>query len=91
MKNPLEIIYNDFRYFDWKKYAYSGYATHTLVGALFAFIPLYIPIKVTLVFLLGCLWEITRLQKYGYTPDYADARWGAYGCLIFSLLRVWIG
>jgi hypothetical protein len=88
--NPLTPIIKDFRYFDWKKYAYSGYATHTLVGALFAFIPLYIPIKVALIFLLGCLWEIIRLQKYGYTPDYADARWGAYGCLIFSLLRLWV-
>jgi hypothetical protein len=52
--NPLTPIIKDFRYFDWKKYAYSGYATHTLVGALFAYIPLYIPIKVAIVF-FGCL------------------------------------
>jgi hypothetical protein len=91
MKNPFKIIYNDFAKFNRATFDRRGYATHALVGALFAFVPLYIPIKVALIFLLGCLWEIMRLQTKGITPDYADARWGAYFCLIFSLLVLWIG
>jgi hypothetical protein len=89
--NPIKIIISDFKTFTWGKFASKGYSTHALAGALFAFVPLYIPIKVALIFLLGCLWENIRLQAKGITPDYADARWGAYGCLIFSLLILWIG
>jgi hypothetical protein len=91
MKNPLKTIISDFTSFTWGKFHYKGYSTHALAGALFAFIPLFIPIKVALFFLIGCSWEIYRLQAKGITPDYADARWGAYGCLIFSLLNLWIG
>jgi hypothetical protein len=84
--NPIKIVISDFTTFTWGKFASKGYSTHALAGALFAFVPLYIPIKVALIFLLGCLWEIYRLQAKGITPDYADARWGAYGCLVFSIL-----
>jgi len=87
MKNPFKIIYNDFAKFDRSTFDRRGYSTHALGGALFAFMPIpYIAIKVALIFLLGVAWEIYWLQSKGTTPDYADARWGAYGCLLFSIL-----
>jgi hypothetical protein len=85
--NPIKTIISDFTSFTLSKFIQRGYSTHALGGALFAFVPIpYIAIKVSLAFLLGVAWEIYWLQSKGTTPDYADARWGAYGCLLFSIL-----
>jgi hypothetical protein len=84
--NPIKIVISDFTTFTWGKFASKGYSTHALCGAVFAFVPIpYIAIKVALFFLIGVLYEIMMLRWKGYTPDYADARWGAYGCLLFSI------
>jgi hypothetical protein len=95
MKNPFKIIYNDFAKFDRSTFDRRGYATHALVGALFALLsPIpYALVNVSLALLLGGLWEIYRLQAKGTTPDYQDARWVMYGCFIVELLlllRGWI-
>jgi hypothetical protein len=90
--NPIKTIISDFTSFTMSKFHSRGYSTHALCGAVFAFVPIpYIAIKVSLFFLIGVLYEIMMLRWKMITPDYADARWGAYGCLIFSLLILWIG
>ncbi len=94
MKDPIRIIYEDFKTFTWGKFASKGYSTHALAGALFALIsPMPNVANIVVALLGGALWEIYRLQAKGTTPDYQDARWVMYGCAIVELLlllRGWI-
>lgn len=93
---PFIEFYNDFRYFTWSKMMVKGYALHGLVAYILTdllrlFIP-YAPIVITLVFLLGVLWEVMRSRKTkkreGIKPDYADARWMLYLSIINYLIHL---
>jgi hypothetical protein len=92
--NPFKVIYNDFAKFDRSKFDRNGYATHALAGALFALIsPFPNYANIVLALIGGALWEMYRGYAKDINPDYADARWGMYGCIIVELLlllRGWI-
>jgi len=92
--NPFKIVIEDFKNFTWGKFASKGYSTHALAGAVFALIS-PMPNYTNFIFALfgGALWEMYRGYTKDIDPDYQDARWVMYGCIIVELLlllRGWI-